>query len=1167
MDKLDLLLLNLVEDMPARGLREGRVDFATAMERLDIQSVFDIVRQPKALFSRKLASLSDVDGELVYDNALSYAVQIGREYREQQLSDGRAQHLSRRTGIRSLVDIGPSYSNLFKENWDEFCKVGAMAAVDSPVAYLRDLYHLVTTQLEDNVTGPDPTRKIRLDIRRPDLKDLLIDAQSTFTPIPMLMIVNEVVSKGIERYRADKADKDKPIHQLLAERRHPFLFPYNFAYHQCQLGLSGKKPTLGELNYRISPALPISQDADNAFGQRQTDACVAQCLLSGLGPEQQRLLTEPSLFTTFYYPCNEELNSRWTGPSICYLRPYIAGVYTSFLVPDGQANVVETVPSAAVVGLGGPVTRATLKLISGPSSYYISLDMISSRLRHSGRYAINQKHPSGAAPVFPYLQYNGQTVIDPPPFNSGLSATFDFVTVDATAATALKLACQSLTVVMADDYQLSTEEREFFHRCYGAQVLSVGDRSLAVMKTFMQQTELDAGQVEALLARRTRQPRASVNCPNSNLPSAGSVYGLPFPHPSHYGACYVNGLGSDQLDSSSAFATEQDIFDNAMDLEEVKEGAVSTWWLTKTSLNRFDRLQRMIRLQRWTDIPFAELDTLIVAAVRAEGEANLTLELNANTLRTLGVFRYFNRKSAIGAEEFAAFLHHICPYTSGDELPLFDRVFNSPALFDTPFVLDQKAFSATGATPDNLKTLYQLCAGLGLQATEASLLRLLQNTRDCVGPLRRSLDTVSSLYRQARIARMQGLAVEDSWALADLLGGNDYHRAMATGALRTSGEAPDILDVLMQMDWALNWLKDSQRSIGEVRRLLALDPHEFLSPQALLERLNRLAEEVKSALVSPEEVERLNLPAIDTAQQPIFWREHLQIQLLDLDGVVFDLPELSLGDETAALIARRLDEIFKVIKLSAEDKAQARQRLGELLLVAHDRQSRVIEGFVQESSDLPMAQAKGVTRWAGDSVQGLFNLMHGDPAYRWPLSELPVELASRLQHLLRHADALRQLGVSARALRLFLIKPKWLGAPDGRSHLSLASFYLLERYSQMIKTLGKPEAELLDYFMLTHPDSKGRIGKARKADWADQAAGTLAQLLDWNKHEIRILSMTLPEQRATSLADIDWLRRCQQACKDSGLTADTVLQATALNIASPAADWQAVGQAAMAAWR
>jgi hypothetical protein len=115
--------------------KKNRSDFSTAMQKMGFTSVFDIVRLPKAAFVRQLSRYSDADAGLAYDNAMGYAALIARLYREHKTSSGKFQPLAQRSGIHALVPLGPTFPNLFKENWDEFCKVGALAAIDSPVAY------------------------------------------------------------------------------------------------------------------------------------------------------------------------------------------------------------------------------------------------------------------------------------------------------------------------------------------------------------------------------------------------------------------------------------------------------------------------------------------------------------------------------------------------------------------------------------------------------------------------------------------------------------------------------------------------------------------------------------------------------------------------------------------------------------------------------------------------------------------------------------------------------------------------------------------------------------------------------------------------------------------------------------------------------------------------
>lgn len=1306
------LLLNLVSAANAKNEKTpGKVNFINAMRQLGIESVFDIIGQSKLQFIERLGDICDADGALAYDNAMCYAVQIGRLYREHRVSSGKTQHLTQRTGIRALTDIGPSYPNLFKENWDEFCSVGALAAIDSPVAYLRELYHFATRTLETSGVGTRP--KIKLATRRPDIATLLIDQQSTFTPRPMLEQVNEVLKDDISRY-VQSIPGAAPIYELLANRRHPFIFPYSFPHHQCRLGLAASKLQLGELNYRISFALPPTQPLSNAYGTVQTAPHEAQRLLSGLSPQQQQLLIEPSLFTTFYLSkANIDLNVLWTAPGTSHLMPHKPTV-VGFLLRHGQAAIASAAPTADALSLDyrtPNVVKLNFVKAGTVTDFQNTFTFALRATTNTTLYRLNYLHPADSETRCPCIRLGSDI---PFPLNPGYSATFTITPTAGSLSAPVGLAAYSVTVVLDEWVNWSTDQQMFWRSSYGlTTATSAGSEELIELKRFMQQTELNAEQVEAVLSQRTHFPRLSPHCPSTNPQRAGGVERMAYPHPSHYGACYVNGHGSDRYDSvvpATAASIRRDQFDNSMGLREQRYAESVSWYLTKTSPQRFDRLQRMIRLQRWLTIPFAHLDTLIISAIRSEGELNLGMDLNLNTLRALGVYRYLSQRYRIAPEEFAAFMHHLTPYATGDAVPLFDQVFNSVALFDTPLVLDQQPFSTEGSEAASKKTVAQLCAGLGLQPTASSFLLLASQTQMYVGPLHRDLETVSSLYRQARIPKMFGLSPQDCWGLLDLLGGVPYQRLVSTGRLlqpigaslkpilisafdnahglnihltlvvapdqpgdtlrllsgseliveagtdfeapgtgrvftlsRTSRpsvaqflrdpdgnvltlepmnagqtvsladkfitrpawevitqeaasivflrvkcgavanrdliieniteghpaqQPPDILDVLMQMDWAVTWLKDSKQSVTQVRQLLGLDPSDYLPPEGLTDRLSKLAGDTRAVLITEQMIQALNLPTHEKAAKSrapgasINWPKVL-LPLLDPQGLVNALP-LEVVENTQAQLQVALLEALKPLALDNDVRAASLEKLGTLLVSGRDRQLRLIEGLVQELSSLPMDRTEAVVYWAQTTVYQLLSLVLKREAH----ADATSMLIEHLKTLLRHARAALHLGLSTSALRLFLVRSEWLGGTSG-PELSWSSFYLLGRYSHWFKEQGQGQAEdaLLGYFISANPAKARLKTKALRAAVNDESAQVLANLLGWHTADVRRLFQALPSGRATSMAEVDWVRRCQDACATSGLAATDLLAATALHTDSALTAWQAVGEAAVATRR
>lgn len=832
-DSNDSLLHRLVDSPKA--------DFKTAMQRMGLSSVFDITRMDKAQFALELARYSVADAGQVYDNAWSYAGQISRLYQEHQLSSGDTRQWIRRGSQPDSTPAPTGYQALFKERWDQFCDEGDIAAIDSPVAYLRALY-LFAGQLESLAS---PTDRITLEQRRPDLKKLMLDQQSAFTTRPMLTIVNDTLHSHIKTHLA-RTGRSQTVHQVVASEHYPFSLPYDLHHHQCVLGLGADKPALGELNYRISVKLPFSQDRAT-YGSVSTSRLEAQRLLSGLSPEQQKLLLAPL--------------------------------------------------------------------------------------------------------------------------------------ASSTDADGLK-------------------------KSYGTQDIT----SLPRIDFFKERTGLTSEQIEQLLAQGKYAPRSSINSPDST--QAG------------YGTNYINASGVRHAANGEHFAHH--------------------------SPERFDRMQRMIRLHRWTGIPYAELDTLIFNALQSEGTDAISL----STLRALGVYRYLNRRHGIAPEEFASFLHDMPIAACGDRVPLFDQVFNRTRLLESPVWQNpQEPLRAT-----DQQTLSYLSAGLGLPITGDSLLLLMHQAEKYLPALQHDLPTVSSLYRQARIARMLGLSPFECLELARLLGGDDFCAALVTGKMSASGSSqPDVLDVLMALDWAVDWLRQNDRDVLQWCRLFDEATHD-LPPNENLEQ--RLA------------------------------------------------------------------------KLRAEANA------------SHDPQ-RLVEMLLHDLADLSAEYVPCILQMAGTDAAAVAAAIQASSGIMPPL----------LATLLRIAEACQHLHLSSSTLKALMENPAWLASYTSKS-LKPQTLYLLERFNHCARHQAQSEENLLHYLQVANQDGPHQEKEANRL---------LASLLNWNTEEVSSLTVLLPSKRAKTMEAVDWVMRCQACCVSTGLSADLLLKATALQTASPATDWKIVGEALIAA--
>ena len=615
---------------------------------------------------------------------------------------------------------------------------------------------------------------------------------------------------------------------------------------------------------------------------------------------------------------------------------------------------------------------------------------------------------------------------------------------------------------------------------------------------FLRLTGLNAETLQVLLAQTTHKPRRSPNC----LLVADMAYG----------ACYINGPTRPAINQVSSRPAR----------------------LVNVTVEGFDRLQRMIRLQRWLDIPFAQLDTLLVSAMRCEGDANPSLLITHNTLRALGVYRYLHTNYGLQAEEFAAILHQLPVDASGERLSLFDQVFNPADSALPPLQLDSQPFDAT--------TRQQLCAGLGLQDSPNSLQLVLSADRHP----RRTVVTVSILYRHARIARLFGLSLMDCKHLLHLLKPGGYQQQLSKPTLRTTLKgSPDVLDVLMHLDWASRWIKNNGTTLARLRHQLLLNPMS-LDPGVgmLLNVFNShpqpsLSTKLKEhTFVAQPAQEQPRLPAIDweaTTHRALKLMRQGKSQSAALDDALATLKLSNNSSHASMLIRQAKDTLLSTLDSLKHDLRP---------LYAHLKQTL---------QSLPHAQGNQIRYLKYDEDDHLLRLLAPAGAAGSPLRTL-----GHLVLLLPHAVDLLQLPVSRQALDHLLANPHWLNDTYQRPsllELTLHNLFLMEQFKHCIDHYGVSEEQLLDYFKQANAVSDAPESSSAEAN------SQLARLLGWSASEIEVLSRALQPPHVTSVERLEWILRCRQASADTGLPVEQLLEVCGLHGGSTFDEWQAVGEA------
>lgn len=273
--------------------------------------------------------------------------------------------------------------------------------------------------------------------------------------------------------------------------------------------------------------------------------------------------------------------------------------------------------------------------------------------------------------------------------------------------------------------------------------------------------------------------------------------------------------------------------------------------------NCLARMYQMIHLQRALALPFADVDLLLISILRAEGQTG-NWRLSPCTLRAMGVFLYLNEAYSVSAEQFAALVWQVTPFSVGEQLPLLDRVLDGPgagqnAKVEMPLVLDERTFDPDDKADGQRKLLPGLCLAMGTdeQTTRAYLEQARQALK--LKTLVLSLPLVSSLYRLSRLPRLLKRSPLEAMALLKLLDltGCALSTQLAGSPRLSDTETTDTLDGLVALTNLDGWLR--QEHISPLALLEALSPgstNRLALDSPLVKAMNERLPHIREALES-----------------------------------------------------------------------------------------------------------------------------------------------------------------------------------------------------------------------------------------------------------------------------------------------------------------------------
>jgi hypothetical protein len=568
----------------------------------------------------------------------------------------------------------------------------------------------------------------------------------------------------------------------------------------------------------------------------------------------------------------------------------------------------------------------------------------------------------------------------------------------------------------------------------------------------------------------------------------------------------------------------------AMTLKDTLTTPGLTLEIANADAARFARIYKLIQLQRALKLTFAETDLLLMSALRAEGQTK-DFHITPNTLRALGVFRFFNETYEVSAEQFSALIHEVSPYALGDQVPFLDRVLAGPgdgklADIDDRLIIDDTEFDPGDGAEHNGDSLPQsimgrLCRALGMNERLANDYLAQVTTALGVQKPNLSLALVSSLYRLSRLPRLMRLSLDEGASLIALLAlGNADVSTVLGGKPKISDEddKPDILDVLMGLANMQRWLHGNDLSAR--RLLMLLTPLPTNPPQELellygvgpqvRNTLNNALPQVRASLLSAAKIKK----AVGTVGRlkTDDWPKVLD-SFLTAEGVVkppaTDIDGTLSVQLQAALLDKLQDDDQKATVATILESMLLNARIAQEDISCHIISTALGDGT--EDKSLSPNHALALLRWIDASPTKLLTDLLTAAASDGlateqtaiPLRNISFNLWAKLA---RGAQVIQWMQLSPAGLIALLNHPQWFDFEEQDSsensgslltaELNLDFLYQLTRYREWVnicRANNFDECDALSYLSsLPESDEPGAISAATER---------LSKLIGWQSDE------------------------------------------------------------------
>ncbi|EMJ9776334.1 Ig-like domain-containing protein [Morganella morganii] len=653
---------------------------------------------------------------------------------------------------------------------------------------------------------------------------------------------------------------------------------------------------------------------------------------------------------------------------------------------------------------------------------------------------------------------------------------------------------------------------------------------------FCQQLNLERSDLESLFSCGQYVPHLSPNVDPETITGYAAEQGREV-SPAVYGSVFIN---------------------NSTTLPAIKTGSDASpddHIISHMDESRCERIERFLRLSRALDLPYDELDTLLVSVIRAENnQADKGLIITGNTLRAIGLFVSLNRKLNCTVSQFSALYDGITIYSRGKGISDFDRLFNNDDRFNYRFILDDKKMEE--------RDINRICSVFGINYDTFSYLALL--TREVLGleVLTRSRQVISALYRPVVLADLLKIKPLELLALLKSMNPDAQYDRLFTGVpenrVYKAFDQADITSAISALVSIQNWRTENRLSVAQIFNWITpaiIDDQEDNTERELFRQIK---ENTNSTLFSNE---ALNLAGVPKGAD---WVSVLKI-LVNEQGILRDTEDGldwdSYKSYALAIITSAAEK--ELSNTTSEERKTIISTILSVLLEKRAAQwksvSGLLEGYLGNKTD----SITPALYWCGSNTESFLTSIRTQPDDNM-LSAGKNTVMELLSGLRRYSEIITHFRLEPAMMSQLLSHDNnlWYGLKTEKPTLQL--LYRLSVYRQLIDDGKQPAEKLLNYLSLINSlPLDSRSDELRL--YRDQALNKLSLFMGWSINELLTAAQYVAPDNAIirTLPQILLVKQIHSVCLNTGLSARSVISLFNLDENSESSWYQSVADQVM----